>query len=106
VKDIPYYLTANNMGVIFINSSKAKQVLDYYLNFMQEHPCRGPVAMAVAYYNCNYTPYFLPEEWCVCRGYTKYKFRKNKRIEPMILQIGHQDVKQWFDKNEEFKRFR
>ncbi len=108
LEDIPYYLTANNMGVIFINNKSRNvwQVLNCYLDFMQEYPCRGPVAMAATYYNCCYTPYLLPEEWCVCRGYAKYKSRKKKRIDPMILHIGHKDVNQWFNKSEDFKSFR
>lgn len=108
LKDCPYYLTANNMGVVFINNKlpTVKTTVNYYLNFMQKFPCRGPVAMAAAYYNCRYAPYFLPEEWCVCNGYKRYKYRKNKRIDPIMLHIGHKDVRYWFNENKDFKRFR
>lgn len=108
LKDVPYYLTANNMGVVFINNKLpiVESVLEFYLNFLRLLPCRGTVAMAVAYYNCYYAPYFLPEEWCVCNGYNRYKHRKGKKIDPIILHIGHKDVRRWFNENEDFKRFR
>lgn len=106
--DIPYYLPANNMGTIFFDTRLplTRMVLDYYLRFMEGFPCRGPVAMAAACYRTETAPLLLTEEWCVCGGYTNYKSRSNKRIDPIFLHIGHEDVKKWYENNQEFERFR
>lgn len=107
-KDCPYYITANNMGVIFLNTTNndVGHVTDYYLSFMKSHPCRGPVAMAVACWRRKFSPYFLPEEWCACGGYTAFKQRSGKQIPPVFLHVGHPDVNQWFENEPVFERFR
>ena len=107
-KDCPYGMTANNMGVIFLNNlnNRAMSVLERYLSYMENHPCRGPVAMAVSCWRERFGPYFLPEEWCACGGYTQFKQRSGKRINPMFLHVGHPDVNQWFQTEPVFSDFR
>lgn len=107
-KDCPYYMTANNMGVIFLDTTdgKVRSVVNHYLTYMQHHPCRGPVAMAVACWRERFSPYILPEEWCACGGYTSFRHRSNKRIQPMFLHIGHPDVAKWFEADPAFADYR
>ena len=104
---MPYTLTGNNMGMIFLDNSfyKTEKLIDEYEAFMVNYPCRGPIAMAVAYWFARVTPYFLPEEWCACGGYNKFKERK-KRIEPIFLHVGHEDVMDWFNREPAFEKFR
>ena len=104
----PYYMTGNNMGVIFVNTCDhgVKHLLDVYLEFMEQHTCRGPVAMGVACWRSKCTPYFLPEEWCVCGGYNSFKERTRKQVRPMFLHVGHSDVNEWFGHEKLFERFR
>ncbi len=106
--DCPYYMTGNNMGVIFVDTTNhgVKHLLDYYLRFMEKHTCRGPVAMAVACWRRKFAPYFLPEEWCACGGYVKFKERTRKRIQLTFLHVGHPDVRQWYETEKSFERFR
>lgn len=106
--DVPYYMPANNMGVIFVDTTShdVGHLLDQYLEFMEKFPCRGPVAMGVACWRSKCTPYFLPEEWCACGGYNQFKTRTRKRIMPTFLHVGHPDVKTWFEKERLFERFR
>jgi len=106
--DCPYHLTGNNMGVIFANTNhlNTRKIFNTYLDFMEKEPCRGPVAMGVAYWRCGRAPYFLPEEWCACGGYTSFKSRSRLRINPMFLHIGHKDVLNWFNTENSFERFR
>jgi len=81
-------------------------VTDYYLEFMKKFPCRGPVAMAVSCWRKKFSPYLLPKEWCACGGYNAFRYRTNKRILPMFLHVGHDDVSEWFENEPEFERFR
>jgi len=106
--DCSYYMTGNNMGVIFLDTTNhdVKHLLDYYLAFMEKYTCRGPVAMAVACWRRRFTPYFLPEEWCACGGYVKFKERTRKQIRPVFLHVGHADVEEWFKNEKSFERFR
>jgi len=105
---LPYYLTANNMGMIFIDNScyGTDKLIDTYESIMIHYSCRGPVAMAAAYWLSNMTPYFLPEEWCACGGYTEFKMRSRKRIDPIFLHVGHEDVMDWFNREPAFEKFR
>jgi len=105
---VPYYLTANNMGVLFLDNRfyKVDKIIAHYRTFMIQFPCRGPVAMAAACWTSKKTPYFLPEEWCACGGYTEFKMRSRKRIDPIFLHVGHEDVMDWFNREPAFEKFR
>lgn len=106
--DIPFHLTGINMGTIFVDTEHhgASYVIDYYLEYMKKYPCRGPVAMSAAYWRKHISPYFLPEEWCVCGGYTQFKVRTHQKIKPIILHVGHDDVMKWYRTEPAFKQFR
>ena len=106
--NIPYHMTANNMGVLFFNNrnSHTDRVMLQYTNYMLTHPCRGPVAMGISCWNEDFAPYFLPEEWCLCGGHTEFRYRSNKRIDPIFLHVGHPDVNEWFQKEPLFEKYR
>lgn len=106
-KHIPYHMTANNMGTVFLNISNERVggVAGRYVRYMQEYPCRGPVAMAVACWQEGLAPYFLPEEWCLCGGNAAFRYRSSKRILPMLLHVGHKDIEKWFKTDPAFTDF-
>jgi len=66
-------------------------------------PCRGTVAIIKAMWNSKFTPVILPEQWCVCgsnaqhiKDYTKMFRGKRINIKPIMLHLGHDEVRKVF----------
>lgn len=108
VAEIPYCGSAVNCGVMFVNveNSRASRLLTTIIHFIRESPCRGPVAVNVAAWQCGHFPYLLSEKWCICNGKGGQEIRGGQIIEPVALHTGHKDIERWYLNDSAFERFR
>lgn len=84
----------SNMGILSYDpeSERGKNLLTCYAAKFMESPVRGPINMWRAIWSSGVNPYFLPQQWCVCR----------EDIEvwnPICLHVGHQEVLDMLNRN-------
>lgn len=77
----------NNMSPISFDptNERAAKLLESYKRSFLHAPVRGPVNMWRATWNSGINPYFLPQQWCVCKSDVNV-------VNPICLHVGHQEV--------------
>ena len=89
-KDMPRFMMALNMGVMFYNK-KSEKFLDELIWEQENNPSRGQAGLYRTIWKTKTTPYALPISWLVCR--------KHVGIEhPLALHVGHSEVMDWWVK--------
>ena len=90
---------ANNMSPICLDtkSERGRKLMEEYVNEMQIHPVRGPLAMWRASWKSGVNPYMLPLQWCVCpphHGEANLLF--NETGNEIMIHVGHDIVKNFY----------
>lgn len=100
---IPPTIPAVNFSPFFTAPILAGKFLTYLKNELKNVACRGTVAIIKAMWNSKFTPVILPEQWCVCgsnaqyiKDYTKVLKGKTINIPPIMLHLGHDEVRKVF----------
>ena len=93
-KDMPNFMMALNMGVIFYNH-KSKDFLNELIREQESNPSRGQAGLYRTIWKTKKFPYSLPVQWLVCK--------KHLRIQnPLALHVGHKEILDWY--NIDFKK--
>lgn len=79
--------TACSMGVIFA-SLKASGFFSSYLRIMEASPARGPAVMNKTIWETDFTPYFLPQEWCMSEAIDRVVTGTDYRIKPIAVHCN------------------
>lgn len=96
-KEMPGYMTALNIGLIFYNH-KFKSFMEEFLSEQIANPSRGQAALMRTIWSTGNYPFVLPPNWLACS--------KHREIErPLALHVGHEDIlKLWQDKFSSYAR--
>ena len=102
---IPPSIPAVNFSPFFVypHAGYASNFLRTLTYELKNVPCRGTVAIVKAMWNSQFTPVILPEQWCVCgsnaqhiKDYTKILRGQAVNINPIMLHLGHDEVRKVF----------
>lgn len=102
---VPSFIPAVNFSPFFVDPRQCsvRSFLGYLKNELQSIPCRGTVAIIKAMWGSKFTPVILPEQYCVCgsnaqyiKDYTKILKGKTIKISPIMLHLGHDEVRKVF----------
>lgn len=106
IRDWPQYAPACNFSPFFVapKINGCNIFLEQLKNELRFNTCRGTLAIWKASWKTAFTPVYLPEQWCVCgsnaeyiKNYTKQLKGKEITIEPMMLHLGHEKVREVFE---------
>ena len=93
LSDMPRYMTAYNMGVMFYNRNHpSASFLDTLIDEQKRNSSRGQAGLYRSMWKVKFAPYCLPVNWLVCKKHVGIK-------RPLSLHCGHQPVLEWW-KNE------
>ena len=71
--------------------------MEEYVNEMQIHPVRGPLAMWRASWKSGVNPYMLPLQWCVCPPHHgEANLLLNETGNEIMIHVGHDIVKNFY----------
>jgi hypothetical protein len=90
---------ANNMSPICLDtkSERGRKLMEEYVNEMQIHPVRGPLAMWRASWKSGVNPYMLPLQWCVCPPHHgDANLLLNETGNEIMIHVGHDIVKNFY----------
>jgi len=94
INEMPSYMTAMNMGVIFNHFSKWSWFLDAMIEEQKDHPSRGQAGLYRTIWKTKKMPYCLPMNWLACGAVADIK-------RPLSLHVGHVPAMERF--NQEFR---
>jgi len=92
--EMPSYMTAMNMGVMFNHFQKWGWFLEVLIEEQLNHPSRGQAGLYRTIWRTQHAPYCLPMNWLACIGTVDIK-------RPLALHVGHQPCMERF--NREFR---
>ena len=97
---------AYNLTPIGLNTrhSRARRVLERYLELMVDNPGRGAVHLYNAAYEEGYPPYLLPPQWCVCSPIDLDS--RHLWSNAVVLHVGHPDVIKRYEKGHKDRSLR
>lgn len=106
---VPSFIPAVNFSPFFVYPHNGHLTENFLLDLelqLRTQACRGTVAIIKAMWSSQFTPVILPEQWCVCgsnaqhiKDYTKVLKGQTINIKPVMLHLGHEEVRKVFGVN-------
>lgn len=106
IQDTPLYAPACNYSPMFVypHCGLTANFLQQLKNELIYRTCRVTLAIWIASWKSQFTPVYLPEQYCVCgsnaehiKNYTKQLKGQEIKIPPIMLHLGHEQVKKVFN---------